>query len=295
MADQPTGENRSDIIDRLSLAARSESDKTAQSENWRELWREVLPLDRWFFIKDASDALSPIFLKDGDNIILPAFTDAARAIEFSADFGGKDRVYSSAPGSMISAAEELEKSGVNLVVFNPRNEPFAVTPTTLQQLAAGYVDSGEGRVVGAPTQDPESDIDVLAYYARSDANNLQAKSALWIATLLLDEWFFVPVGEGEDMRPFGVLSESGATVLAFTTPKRAGEYALLRGMGQLEQVFAMTPQKAVELMTHPGFGASTVQFDPQHGSYFSSIESLPAMLKIAQTSAEAQRREQDDN
>ncbi|WP_019149180.1 hypothetical protein [Timonella senegalensis] len=295
MVDQTFEDNRAALIDTLARAARSTESGRAQQENdWRDLWREVLPLERWFFIKDDSTQVTPILLKDGDNIILPAFTDADRAIEFSKDFGGKDRVYSSAPGSMITSAEELEKSGVNLVVFNPQNEPFAVMPTVLQQLAEGYVESGEGRIVGGQHKAPESDIDVLAYYARSDVNNLQAISALWIATLLLDEWYFVPVGEGENMQPFAVLSEAGATVLAFTTPKRAGEYAALRGMGQLEQVFAMTPAKAVELMTHPGFEASAVQFDPQHGSYHSVISQLPAMLKIAESSAEAQRRDQDD-
>ncbi|WP_435298639.1 hypothetical protein [Timonella sp. A28] len=286
---------RAATIDALSLAARSETDKTIQAEKWRELWREVLPLERWYFIKDDSEEVSPIFLKDGDTILLPVFTDVERAINYAKDFGGKDRVYGSAPGGMITATEELEKSGVSLVVFNPHEEPFAVTPATLKQLAEGYSTSGEGQIVGGSVQLPESEVDALAYFARTHVDDIKAKSALWITTLLLDSWYFVPQGEGEHVQPFAVVGEGGAHILGFTQAKRAAEYAALRGLGQLDAVIEMTPQEAVSAFTATGSKAVSIQFDPQHGSFHTGIKQLPAMLKIAEQVAADQRKDQDDN
>lgn len=272
---------RSELIDGLARKARTATDATEKNDQWRELWREVLPLERWYFIKDESETLSPIYLKDGDNIILPAFTSVDRAVEYAKDFGGAERVYGSAPGGMLSAAAELEKNGVNLIVFNAKDEPFAVTPVTLKTLAEGYVESGQGQIVGVNKQLPESEIDALAYYSRANVDDIKAKSALWIETLLLESWYFVPVGEGAQMRPFAVKGDSGAVVLAFTTPKRAAEYATLRGLGELEAVIQMTPAESIKAFTSEGSAAEAMQFDPQHGSFFTSVKQLPAMFEIA--------------
>lgn len=45
-------------IDTLSHTAK-ESEGDIKVTAWRELWRIVLPLERWFFIKDESETLSP--------------------------------------------------------------------------------------------------------------------------------------------------------------------------------------------------------------------------------------------
>lgn len=293
MTNENNSSAHSSTIDALARKARTETDPAQKNDQWRELWREVLPLERWYFIKDDSDTLSPIYLKDGDNIILPAFTSVERAVEYAKDFGGADRVYGSAPGGMLSAASELEKNGVGLIVFNAKDEPFAVTPVTLKTLAEGYVESGQGQIVGVNKQLPESEIDALAYYSRANLDDIKAKSALWIESLLLDYWYFVPVGEGEQMRPFAVKGESGAVVLAFTTPKRAAEYGALRGFGDLDAVIQMTPQESITAFTSEGSAAESMQFDPQHGSFFTSVKQLPAMLEIAQKVA-AQREESTD-
>lgn len=270
-----------EVINTLASAARTDPDKERQQVLWRDLWREVLPLEHWFFIKDDSENISPIFLRDDDKVLLPAFTDSARAIAFSENFGGPERVYSSAPGSMISSIGELEKSGVALIVFNPQDEPFAVAPATLKQLADGYINSGEGQVVGGKIPIPESNIDALAYFSRTNTEDIKAKGALWIETLLLPKWFFVPRGEGDEVQPFAVIGESGPTVLAFTEARRAAEYAKVRGMGEITAVIAMTPLEAIESFTLAGAAVTSIQFDPQHGSYFSPIPQLPAMHQIA--------------
>lgn len=269
------------IIDTLANAARTEPERERQQELWRDLWREVLPLEHWFFIKDDSGTMTPIFLRDGDKIILPAFTNVERATAFAEEFGGVENVYSSAPGSMISATDELEKSGVALIVFNPQDEPFAVAPGTLKQLADGYSSSGEGQVVGGKIPIPESNIDALAYYSRANTDDIKAKGSLWIETLLLEKWFFVPRGEGEHIQPFAVIGEAGPTVLGFTEPRRAAEYAKLRGMGDLDAVIAMTPLEAIESFTMAGAAVHSIQFDPQHGSFFSPVAQLGAMHQIA--------------
>lgn len=281
-------------IDTLANSARTEQDPQRQQELWRDLWREVLPLEHWFFIKDDSGTMTPIFLRDQDQIILPAFTTADRATAFAKDFGGVENVYSSAPGSMISATAELEKSGVALIVFNPQDEPFAVAPATLQKLSEGYITAGEGQVVGGKIPIPESTIDALAYYARANTDDIKAKGSLWIETLLLEKWFFVPRGEGAQVQPFAVIGESGPTVLAFTEARRAAEYAELRGMGELDAVIAMTPEEAIDSFTQAGAAVASIQFDPQHGSFFSPLPQLPAMHKIALDVA-AKRTAQDDN
>lgn len=271
-----------EAINALASAARSDPDKEQQQILWRDLWREVLPLEHWFFIKDDStENISPIFLRDDDKVLLPAFTDAARAIAFSENFGGAERVYSSAPGSMISSVDELEKSGVSLIVFNPQDEPFAVAPATLKQLADGYINSGEGQVVGGKIPLPESNIDALAYFSRTNTEDIKAKGALWIETLLLEKWFFVPRGEGDDIQPFAVIGETGPTVLAFTEDHRAAEYAKVRGMGEITAVIAMSPVEAIESFTLAGAAVTSIQFDPQHGSFFSPVAQLGAMHQIA--------------
>lgn len=272
---------KAEVINALANGARSETDKERQQELWRDLWREVLPLEHWFFIKDESENITPIFLRDNDNIILPAFTDVERANEFAKNFGGEDRVYSSAPGGMLSATDELVKSGVALIVFNPQDEPFAVAPQTLKQLADGYASSGEGQVVGGKLPIPESNIDALAYFSRTHTDDIKAKGALWVETLLLEKWYFVPRGEGAEVQPFAVIGESGPTVLAFTEAQRAAEYAKVRGMGELDAVIGMSPQEAIDSFTMDSAVVAAIQFDPQHGSFFSPIKQLPAMLKIA--------------
>ncbi|ACV09868.1 hypothetical protein [Jonesia denitrificans] len=267
-------------IDTLSHTAK-ESEGDIKVTAWRELWRIVLPLERWFFIKDESETLSPIFLKDGDNVILPIFTDAARATQFADDFGGPDRVYASAPGSMLTAARQLTKNGVTLCVFNPQNEPFAVSPATLEQLAEGYISSGEGQIVGVQGNTPESQIDVLADFARKNPDDIKARGALWIHALLLDSWYLVPRGEGEAMQPFAVTGPDGPILMAFTEAKRAAEYATLRGLGDLDAVIAMTPTEIVEVFTRDSSVVTAVHIDPQHGSFFTQVDQLPQMLKIA--------------
>ena len=194
---------------------------------------------------------------------------------------------------MISATGELDKSGVNLIVFNPADEPFAVAPATLKQLADGYINSGEGQVVGGKIPIPESEIDALAYFSRANTQDIQAKGALWIETLLLDKWYFVPRGEGAEIQPFAVIGETGPTVLGFTEARRAAEYAKLRGMGELEAVIGMTPDEAIESFTQAGAVATSIQFDPQHGSFFSPIAQLSAMMQVARN-IEAKRAAEAD-
>ncbi len=278
------------MIDSLAHTARSATAEDTKNDHWRDLWREVLPLERWYFIKDDSEEVTPIYLKDDNNVILPVFTDVERALEYSEDFGGRDRVYASAPGGLLSNAHALEKAGVNLIVFNPKQEPFAVTPSTLKQLAEGFISSGEGQIVGVNAQPaPEHELDELAYRSRKNVDDVNAKAQLWLTTMLLPHWYFVPVGEGEETRPFAVKDEGGARVLAFTSPKRAGEYAEMRALGKLEAVIQMTPQESVDAFTMEGSAAVSIQFDPQHGSYYSSIEQLQGMLEAAMAIAAQQK------
>ncbi|WP_051197036.1 hypothetical protein [Jonesia quinghaiensis] len=279
MAEQPDID-RARLIDELSLAAKN-AEGDAKADTWRELWRLVLPLERWFFIKDESETLSPIFLKDGDSVILPVFTDSERATRFAQDFGGPDRVYASAPGSMLTATRQLTQGGVTLCVFNPQEEPFAVTPGTLEQLADGYVSSGEGQIVGVRGTDPQTQVDVLADFARKNPQDLKARGALWVHTLLLESWYLVPRGEGENMQPFAVTGADGATLIVFTEAKRAADYAKLRGMGELDAVIAMTPDEVVSVFTAENNPVTSVQVDPQHGSFYTPVDQLASMLEIA--------------
>lgn len=286
MSNETEPASHSQMIDNLARTARDETEETTKNEYWRDLWREVLPLERWYFIKDESEDVTPIYLKDGDAIILPVFTDVERAFEYSEEFGGKERVYASAPGGLLSNAHAIEKAGVTMIVFNPKQEPFAVTPTTLKQLAEGFIASGEGHIVGVNAQPaPEHELDELAYRSRKHVDDVNAKAQLWLTTMLLPHWYFVPVGEGLETRPFAVKDEGGARVLAFTSPKRAGEYAEMRAMGKLEAVIQMTPDEAVSAFTMEGSAAVSIQFDPQQGSYYSSISQLSGMLEASKAIA----------
>lgn len=276
----------SQVIDGLALAARSSEDSAVKNNEWRDLWREVLPLERWYFINDDSEDVTPIYLKDGERIILPVFTEVERAMEFSEDFGGRDRVYASAPGGLLTNAHAIEKAGVNLIVFNPKHEPFAVTPSTLKQLAEGFISSGEGQIVGVNAQPaPEHELDELAYRSRKNVDDVNAKAQLWLTTMLLPYWYFVPVGEGMETHPFAVTDEGGARVLAFTSPKRAGDFAEMRALGKLEAVIQMTPDEAVNAFTMEGSKVVSLQFDPQHGSFYSSVGQLAGMLEASKAIA----------
>lgn len=295
MSNENEAAPHSRMIDTLARTARSENVEETKNEHWRDLWREVLPLERWFFVKDASEAVTPIYLKDGDNIILPVFTDVDRAMEYSVDFGGAERVYASAPGGLLSNAHAIEKAGVTLVVFNPKQEPFAVTPSTLKQLAEGFISSGEGHIVGVNAQPAaEHELDELAYRARKHVDDVNAKAQLWLTTMLLPHWFFVPVGEGMDTRPFAVKDDGGARVLAFSSPKRASEFAEMRALGKLDAVIQMTPEEAVNAFTMEGSAAVSIQFDPMHGSYYSSISQLEGMLE-ASKAIEAKQQSEGNN
>ena len=108
------------------------------------------------------------------------------------------------------------------------------------------------------------DIDALAVAARNIVNKV-GEQALWEAVVALEQWYFVGVGEGEDLMPMVAMFDGRPQLIAFTDEERASEFASAsgtrKGRGPLP-VLNMEPLEAVEYLVELKDVVHGIGFNP---------------------------------
>lgn len=268
-------------IDDLARQAVDAPDENEAGQRWGALWRAILPLERWYFVRDASEELRPAAVDVNGQLAIPVFTDVGRATEFAQDgHGGAERVFASPPEEMLGAADQLEGAGIELLVFNPGQVPFGAPPSVVRTLARDFATAMTR--AQQPVPPAETEIDLLAASARDHVADVPTQAALWQAVFALEHWFFIPRGEGAEMKPYAEQGASGPAIIAFTTPQRASAYAEARGLGETEKLLAIPPATGIgALEQFTAAGIRIVHFDPQHASFFAPVDRLREMYAHA--------------
>lgn len=264
-------------VDDLARQAVEAPDEAATSQRWGALWRTILPLERWYFVRDASEDVRPAAVDVNGQLAIPVFTDVGRATEFAQDgHGGAERVFGSPPEEMLGAADQLESAGIELLIFNPGQVPFGAPPGIVRTLARDF--AAALTRAQQPPRAPETEIDLLAVSAREHVSDVPTQAALWQAVFALEHWFFIPRGEGAQMKPYAEQSASGPAIIAFTTPQRAKEYADTRQLGDTDKLLGIPTASAIgALEQFTDAGIRIVHFDPQHASFFAPVDRLREM------------------
>lgn len=272
-------------IDRLARAAVEAGDASPEESNarWGALWRVVLGLDRWYFVRDGSEALRPGTVTFNGQPAVPVFTDIQRAIAFAdGGRGGANNVFASEPAKMLAAAEQLTTAGVQALAFNIEDAPFGAPPTVVQQLAAdlaqfeAYTAARRTNQSLAPGE--ETILDKLAAAARSTPTETAAQASMWREVFSLDNWFFIP-RDAEQFSPYAITMDLGPAILAFTTPARAAHFAQTQGLEHADRVMGIPAHAAAAaLADFSSAGVKLVHFDPQNGAFTTRLEDLAVML-----------------
>lgn len=274
------------VIDELAAAAVQGGDEPGSPEStvrWGALWRVVLPLERWYFVRDDAEALRPGLVSFNGRSAVPVFTDIKRAIAFAdAGRGGANKVFASPPAQMLTAVDQMSEAGIELLVFNVEDAPFAAPPAIVGALAKDLdrLEVQNAAQRANPHLDPaeKTTIDHLAANARANPTENAAQAAMWQEVFSLETWFFVPRGEGASLSPYAVTMEQGPAILVFTTPARAAHFATERQLENADQVLGIPVTSAVDALS--GFaatGVALVHFDPQNGGFTARLEDLRAM------------------
>lgn len=283
-----TDMNASDpaVIDDLARTAVQVDGASTEEKNirWGALWRVVLGLNRWFFVRDDSEALRPGTVIFNGQPAVPVFTDMQRAIAFAdGGRGGVNRVFASDPKAMLSAADQLNAAGVALLAFNIEDTPFCAPPSVVQTLA-GDLERLNAQTAARrtnPTLDPneESILDALAANAREKPTENAAQAAMWQEVFALENWFFIPRPGDDGFNPYAITMDLGPAILAFTTPSRAAHFAQSQGLEGSDQVLGVPSHAAAAALgDFAAAGVKLVHFDPQNGAFTTRLEDLQTML-----------------
>lgn len=256
---------------------------------WGALWRTVLELPRWFFVKDESGTMRPGLVTFNGESAVPAFTDMARAIAFAdGGRGGTNAVFASPPRDVLQAAGAMEQSGVGLFAFDVQDTPFGAKPSMLSTLLEDL-----GRLKARTAQTPAGTddtqdstiVDELAASARATPGDAAAQSALWEAVFGLQHWYFVP--RGPSQTPLAVKHDAGPTLVAFTSAARASAFAAR--LPEDETVPAEERAAAPTVVAVPtdavvGYveslveaGVAMLHVDPSNGAFSVAASSLRAV------------------
>ncbi|SDB94425.1 hypothetical protein SAMN05216410_1094 [Sanguibacter gelidistatuariae] len=275
------------VIDELARAAvqvREDASPEESQIQWGALWRVVLDLDRWFFVRDDSEVLRPGMVTFNGKSAVPVFTDIKRAIAFAdGGRGGANKVFASPPAQMLTAAGQLTTAGVDLLVFNIEDAPFGAPPEVVQTLASDLarLNAQNAAQRSNMSLDPaeETILDRLAVIARDKPTENAAQSAMWREVFALDNWFFIPRGGAEQFNPYAITMDLGPAILAFSTPARAAHFAQSQNLENADQVLGMPAHAAAAALANfTAAGVKLVHFDPQNGAFTTRLEDLKAML-----------------
>ena len=107
--------------------------------------------------------------------------------------------------------------------------------------------------------------------------------ALWRSAFRLEAWWFVDRGTAGASRPFAVVDEGTPTLLAFTSPDRARDAALARGLdaSSADRLVWRAPADFVaDVGTYTRAGLKRLALDPdQHGAS-GTLAALPEIARL---------------
>jgi len=107
--------------------------------------------------------------------------------------------------------------------------------------------------------------------------------ALWRSAFRLEAWWFVDRGTVGASRPFAVVDEGTPTLLAFTSPERARDAALARGLdaSSADRLVWRAPADFVaDVGTYTRAGLRRLALDPdQHGAS-GTLAALPEIARL---------------
>lgn len=135
-------------------------------------------------------------------------------------------------------------------------------------------------VVGAPVPPPAP---VGAPPERIAAIVADDPVALWRSAFRLEAWWFVDRGTAGASKPFAVVDEGTPTLLAFTSPERARDAALARGLdpSAADRIVWRAPADFVaDVGTYTRAGLKRLALDPdQHGAS-GTLATLPEIARL---------------
>jgi hypothetical protein len=107
--------------------------------------------------------------------------------------------------------------------------------------------------------------------------------ALWRSAFRLEAWWFVDRGTAGASKPFAVVDEGTPTLLAFTSPERARDAALARGLdpSAADRIVWRAPADFVaDVGTYTRAGLKRLALDPdQHGAS-GTLATLPEIARL---------------
>lgn len=127
---------------------------------------------------------------------------------------------------------------------------------------------------------PKSETDRLAEQV-SGVEDQVGMAALWRATMDLEHWWFIAVGDDGMESPAAALIDERLMLLTFTTADRARHFAVENGMVAPDEdlrAIALPPREVVDsAQTYDDAGIAGLMFDPHLAGYFISSEQLPVV------------------
>jgi hypothetical protein len=135
--------------------------------------------------------------------------------------------------------------------------------------------------VSAPVVVPPPAVDATP--VRTTAVVVDDPVALWRSAFRLEAWWFVDRGTAGASRPFAVVDEGTPTLLAFTSPERARDAALARGLdaSAADRLVWRAPADFVaDGGTYTRAGLRRLSLDPdQHGAS-GTLAALPEIARL---------------
>lgn len=107
--------------------------------------------------------------------------------------------------------------------------------------------------------------------------------ALWRSAMRLDAWWFVDRGTAAASKPFAVVEEGTPTLLAFTSPERAREAAIVRGLDATAAdrlVWRAPADFVADVGTYTRAGLKRLALDPDQHGVSGALAALPEIARL---------------
>jgi hypothetical protein len=107
--------------------------------------------------------------------------------------------------------------------------------------------------------------------------------APWRHALGLDAWWFVDRGTAGASKPFAVVEEGTPTLLAFTSPERAREAAIVRGLDATAAdrlVWRAPADFVADVGTYTRAGLKRLALDPDQHGVSGALAALPEIARL---------------
>jgi len=154
----------------------------------------------------------------------------------------------------------------------PSAAPMPVTRPAPPRVAPG---SAAPLVVPPPAVD--------ATPVRTTAVVVDDPVALWRSAFRLEAWWFVDRGTAGASKPFAVVDEGTPTLLAFTSPERARDAALARGLdaSSADRLVWRAPADFVaDVGTYTRAGLRRLALDPDQLGASGTLAALPEIARL---------------